>query len=102
MLKSIERSLREENLMAAIEQSASTPFGIADHFNPFSAEYLADPYPILTDVREAAPVFYSADLGHWVITRYSDVRQVFRTSASFSAVNALEPLTRLCPAQRRC
>ena len=83
--------------MAAIEQSASTPFGIADHFNPFSAEYLADPYPILTDVREAAPVFYSADLGHWVITRYSDVRQVFRTSASFSAVNALEPLTRLCP-----
>ena len=83
--------------MAAIEQSANAPFGIADHFNPFSAEYLADPYPILTDVREAAPVFYAANLGHWVITRYSDVRQVFRTSANFSAINALEPLTGLCP-----
>jgi len=83
--------------MAAIEQSTNTSFGIADRFNPFSAEYLADPYPILTDLREAAPAFYSADLGHWVITRYSDVRQVFRTSATFSAVNALEPLTKLCP-----
>ena len=48
-------------------------------------------------MREAAATFYSADLDHWIVTRYADVRQVLRTAASFSAVNALEPLTQLCP-----
>jgi hypothetical protein len=87
---------RERPQMAATEQSAIASPGIADRFNPFNAEYLDDPYPILSNVREAAAVFYSADLDHWVVTRYSDVREVFRTSAKFSAVNALEPLTKLC------
>ncbi|HXW27838.1 MAG TPA: cytochrome P450 [Xanthobacteraceae bacterium] len=71
--------------------------GIADRFDPFSADYLADPYPMLADARDAAPVFYSADLDHWVVTRYADVRHVLRTTAEFSAINALEPLTKLCP-----
>jgi cytochrome P450 len=83
--------------MAATGQTAHAQLGIAGRFNPFSLEYLADPYPILNDAREAAPAFYSADLDHWVVTRYSDVRQILRTAASFSAVNALEPLTKLCP-----
>ena len=83
--------------MAATRQSAPAQLGIAGRFNPFSVEYLADPYPILNDAREAASAFYSADLDHWVVTRYSDVRQILRTAASFSAVNALEPLTKLCP-----
>jgi cytochrome P450 len=83
--------------MAATRQSANAPLGIADRFDPFSAEYLAEPYPILSEAREAAPTFYSADLDHWMVTRYSDVREVLRTTASFSAVNALEPLTKLCP-----
>lgn len=83
--------------MAATGQSANSVFGIVGGFNPFSAEYLADPYPILRDAREAAPAFYSADLDHWVVTQYADVRHVLRTTASFSAVNALEPLTKLCP-----
>jgi cytochrome P450 len=98
MLEGGERFLaREGTLMEATGQSANAPFEVTDRFNPFSADYLADPYPILSDVREAASVFYSADLDHWVVTRYSEVRQVLRTSANFSAVNALEPLTKLCP-----
>ncbi len=83
--------------MAVTQRPANVSPGMADRFDPFSAEYLADPYPILSDVREAAPAFYSADLDHWIVTRYADVRLVLRTAASFSAVNALEPLTRLCP-----
>jgi cytochrome P450 len=83
--------------MAATAQLANAADGIAPRLNPFSADYLADPYPILRDVREAAPVFYSSDLDHWVVTRYVDVRWVLRTSASFSAVNAVEPFTKLCP-----
>jgi cytochrome P450 len=84
--------------MAATEQLPNTSSPeIADRFNPFSVEFTTDPYPILSDVREAAPAFYHADLDHWVITRYAEVRFILRTAASFSAINALEPLTKLCP-----
>jgi cytochrome P450 len=83
--------------MVATAQLANAADGIARRLDPFSADYVADPYPTLRDVREAAPVFYSPELDHWIITRYSDVRWVFRTSASFSAINAIEPFTKPCP-----
>jgi cytochrome P450 len=67
-------------------------------FDPLSEEYLADPYPFLTEAREAAPVFYSDKLDHWVVTRYHDIRQVFRTPSLFSAINANSPLRPPCPA----
>ena len=81
--------------MRAIGQLANA--GIAHRFNLFSAENLADQYPILSDARETAPGFYSADLGHWLVRRYSDVRHILRATACFSAVNVPEPLTKLCP-----
>ena len=83
--------------MSAAEASTFGSRKIADCFDPFGADYLADPYPMLAVAREAAPTFYSADLDHWVVTRYADVRHVLRTTAEFSAINALEPLSKLCP-----
>jgi hypothetical protein len=50
--------------MVATEQSANASLGIADRFDPFSVEFLTDPFPILSEIREAAPAFYSADLDH--------------------------------------
>ena len=83
--------------MRAADVSTLALREIADRFDPFSTDYLADPYPIFADARDAAPAFYSADLDHWVVTRYADVRHVLRTTAEFSAINALEPLTKPCP-----
>jgi hypothetical protein len=83
--------------MRAAEVSTLGSQKIADYFDPFGADYLADPYPTLAVARDAAPAFYSADLDHWVVTRYADVRHVLRTTAEFSAINALEPLSKLCP-----
>jgi cytochrome P450 len=77
--------------------STLSAHAIADYFDPFGADYLADPYPTLAVARDAAPAFYSAALDHWVVTRYPDVRHVLRTTADFSAINALEPLSKLCP-----
>jgi cytochrome P450 len=76
---------------------ALSPAAITDRFDPFSAEYLANPYPTLRELREAARAFYSPALDHWVVTRYADIQHVLKTTSSFSAVNALEPLTALCP-----
>ena len=73
---------------------------VDDRFEPFSAAYLADPYPALKHLRETAPAFYDADLDHWIVTRYADVREIFTTPARFSAANALDPLTPPCPQAR--
>ena len=77
--------------------SPSTPPDIGDRFDPFSPEYLADPYPTLRDLRETTRAFYSRILDHWVVTSYADIRHILKTTSSFSAVNALQPLTALCP-----
>ena len=83
--------------MGAAGISTLGAHAIADYFDPFGADYLADPYPTLAVARDAAPAFYSAALDHWVVTRYADVRHVLRTTADFSAINALVPLSKLCP-----
>ena len=59
-------------------------------FDPLSPEYLADPYPFLAAA--AAPAFYCELIDHWVVTRYHDIRHVFRTPTLFSAANANSPL----------
>jgi cytochrome P450 len=67
-------------------------------FDPFSAAYVADPYPFLADARRAAPAFFSPELDHWVVTRYDDIREILVTPSRFSAANALAPFTPPCPA----
>lgn len=59
-------------------------------FDPFSASYLADPAEALKWAREQEPVFYSPELGYWVVTRYDDVKAVFRDNITFSPSIALE------------
>jgi cytochrome P450 len=65
----------------------------ADAFDPFSAAYQADPADVLRWSREKEPVFYSPKLGYWVVTRYEDVKAVFRDNTLFSPANALEKIT---------
>lgn len=77
--------------------SLSAPPDIGDRFDPFSPEYLADPYPTLRDLRQTTRAFYSRALDHWVVTSYADIRHILKTTSSFSAMNALQPLTALCP-----
>ncbi|GAA5060451.1 cytochrome P450 [Nocardia callitridis] len=51
-------------------------------FNPFSADFRRDPYPLYQRLRTAEPVHKT--LGTWVLTRHADVRAVLR-DRSFSA-----------------
>jgi cytochrome P450 len=74
---------------------------IGAQFNPLGDDYLADPYPFMAEARDAAPVFYSEKLDHWVVTRYPLIRQVFLNPEVFSAANANAPLRAPCPAAVR-
>jgi cytochrome P450 len=70
-------------------------------FDPLSPEYLADPYPFLAAAAAAAPAFYCESVDHWVVTRYHDIRHIFRTPTLFSAANANSPLRPPCPMAAR-
>lgn len=61
-------------------------------FDAFGGAYHADAGAALRAARAEQPVFYSQELDYWVVTRYADIRRVFRDVATFSAGNAMDPI----------
>jgi len=47
-------------------------------FDPTAPEFLADPYPTLSRLREEAPVFHDETLDRWFVSRHADVRACLR------------------------
>ena len=66
---------------------AEVDAGLTD-FDPFGGATLADPYPQFAHFVDQQPVFWSAELGYWVVSRYADARRVLREHETFSAANA--------------
>lgn len=62
--------------MLAVQES------LLEQFDPFE---MADPFPFYARAREEAPIFYSPEIGYWVITRYEDVKAVFKDLETFSS-----------------
>jgi len=62
-------------------------------FDPFEGPYQVDPAEALAWARAEEPVFYSPKLGYWIVTRYDDVKAVFRDHILFSPSIALEKIT---------
>ncbi|MGJ7504287.1 cytochrome P450/oxidoreductase [Variovorax sp. ZT5P49] len=78
--------------------SERTPTGCpvsqrAAGFDPFEDGYQQDPPEYVRWAREQEPIFYSPKLGYWVLTRYADIKAVFRDNITFSPSNALEKIT---------
>src|SRR5579862_10069060 len=47
-------------------------------FDPSDPQFIADPYPALSALREAAPLVYDESLARWFVTRHADVRACLR------------------------
>lgn len=47
-------------------------------FDVSDPAFIANPYPVLNELREATPIYWSESGGHWVITRFSDVFETLR------------------------
>ncbi|MFM0201722.1 cytochrome P450/oxidoreductase [Paraburkholderia fungorum] len=65
----------------------------AAEFDPFEDGYQQDPPEYVRWAREQEPVFYSPKLGYWVVTRYDDIKAIFRDNLTFSPSIALEKIT---------
>ncbi|MCD6070860.1 MAG: cytochrome [Microvirga sp.] len=94
----------------AVSQGTGCPFGSRQYnsaisptgcpvsakaaaFDPFEGPYQVDPAEALRWSREQEPVFYSPKLDYWVISRYDDVKAIFRDNQVFSPSIALEKIT---------
>jgi cytochrome P450/ferredoxin-NADP reductase len=78
----------------AMSASAACPVSAnAAAFDPFSDGYQQDPPEYVRWAREQEPVFYSPQLGYWVVTRYADIKAIFRDNLTFSPSIALEKIT---------
>ena len=62
----------------------------------FSANFdpldLRDPFPLLARARREQPVFYCPDINYWVVTRYADVKAIFRDHEIYTASNTISPI----------
>lgn len=63
---------------------------VFEAFDPLAhPEQLADPGLALKEARKDAPLFFMPKYGLWVMTRYEDVREAFRDSATYSNASTI-------------
>lgn len=87
---------REDSVQntATARQGGGCPFSArAEAFDPFGPDYQADPAEALRWSREEEPVFFAPSIGYWVVSRYDDVKAIFRDNITFSPSIALEKMT---------
>jgi cytochrome P450 len=65
-------------------------------FDPFSADYIRDPYPTLARMRAETPVAYAPKIGAYVVTRYSDVDAILMDAKTFSSARPNFSFAPLC------
>jgi cytochrome P450 len=57
--------------------------GVTVHFDPYSREFFADPYPIYKRLRDEAPVVYNPELRFWALSRFEDVVAAHKDAKRF-------------------
>jgi cytochrome P450 len=55
---------------------------LSARFDPFD---ISDPFPLYAQARAEEPIFYSAAIGYWVVSRYNDIKAIFRDHETFSS-----------------
>lgn len=73
---------------------SSQPFG--ESYQPLSPEQLADPYAFYALARQQKPIFYSALLDAYVVTRFKGIHALLINPA-VSSSNTLRPLVHFYP-----
>ncbi len=59
-------------------------------YDPFSAEFQADPFPVYRWMRDEAPVFHSRKWGWWALSRFEDVRAAATDPETFLSFEGID------------
>ena len=66
-----------------------------------SKAFLADPYPVLQQLREEDPVHWSESIGGWVLTKYDDIIVTFKETERYSNEGRLARAIEYLPAESK-
>ncbi len=66
-------------------------------FDPFN---LNAPHAQWENFRQEKPIFFHAETGYWVVSRYDDCKAIFDDWQTFSSENAQKPMRPMCEAGR--
>ena len=75
------------------------PAGCPVHntWSPLSNDYLTDPYPIASSLRDELGVFYAESLNAVVVSDMTEIEQIFLDHETFASVNVQDPVFPLAP-----
>ncbi len=78
------------------------PAGCPVHatWSPLDDDYLADPYPLASQLREDMPVFYAEQLGYLVVNEMEHIEAIFLDHETFASANVQDPVFPLHPAAK--
>ena len=93
MVKTINDPQEREKVCPFHGGAAISASSAAAAFDPFQGAYQVDPADALRWSRDREPVFFSPKLGHWVVSRFEDIKAIFRDNITFSPENVLEKVT---------
>lgn len=80
---------------------AQTQCPVSKISTAFDALDLTNPFPLLAEARAHEPVFYDEGIGYWVVTRYEDIKAIFRDHETFTAANTITPIEPFSDAVKR-
>ena len=83
----------------APDSLGAAPSGCPLHarWSPLDDDYLADPYPVASALRDEHPIFYARALGHVVVTTMADIEAVFLNPDIYASTNVQDPIFPLAP-----
>lgn len=82
-----------------MEASQGCPYHkISDEYQPFD---LTNPFPFYKKSRDEQPVFYSQELGYYVVTRYEDIKAIFSNWKTYTSENAQSPFKPIAPKAKK-
>lgn len=70
----------------------------SEGYDPFD---LNAPHARWQAFREEQPIFFHAETGYWVVSRYDDIKAIFDDWKTFSSENAQKPMRPMCEAGRK-
>jgi cytochrome P450 len=84
-------------MTTAGEASKDSVSRVSEEYKPFDPPFRDNPFPTYARARKEQPVFYSQEIGMWIVTRYDDVAHILKKPHSFSSTHNFDPAFPLAP-----
>lgn len=76
------------------KSTPAPPIGCPMHssWSPLNEDYLKDPYPIASALRDEHGIFYAEKLGYLVVTEMDEIERIFADHETFASTNVQDPV----------